>query len=147
MTESGDATCKFLDVAEALGLGESHDSVDLNGVCFDSPFRNDVAKQLACRHPERTLIRVHLDLVPPQVCEGFSEIGQEIVLPIRLDDIVVDVDVDIAADLTRQALLHATLVRGTSVLEAERHWCVEICTEQRDESRFSSSASAILIRL
>ena len=89
-----------MDVAQALGLADSYAGVDLDGVGFDSPLRYNVAKQLVYRHPEHALVRVQLDFVPPQVCEGLSEIGKEVILSIRLDDDVVDVDVSVVVDVT-----------------------------------------------
>src|SRR3954468_21807832 len=56
-------------------------------------------------------------------------------LAIGLHYHVVDVDVDIAANLARKALLHAPLVGCPGVLEAEGHGGVAEGSEWRDERR------------
>jgi hypothetical protein len=47
---------------------------------------------LACRHPERTLLRVELDAVAVEVGEDFSQVVEQAVCFCGLDDDVVDVD-------------------------------------------------------
>jgi hypothetical protein len=46
--------------------------LDLLWVTFDSSFRNEVAQQVACRHPEGALLRVELDAIAVEVGESFS---------------------------------------------------------------------------
>ena len=52
-----------------------------------------------------------------------------------LHDHVVDVDVDVAANLAREAFLHAPLVGRPGVLEAEGHGGVAEGSEWGDERR------------
>lgn len=51
----------------------------------------------------------------------------------RLEHDVVDVDVDIVADLFLEARLHAALVGGFGVLEAEGHGGVVVAPKRRGE--------------
>jgi hypothetical protein len=46
--------------------------LDLLWVTFDSSFRDEVAQQLACRHPEGALLRVELDAIAIEVSKSFS---------------------------------------------------------------------------
>jgi hypothetical protein len=48
------------------------DGLDLLWVALDSSFRDEVAQQLAYRHPEGAFLRVKLDAVAVEVGEGFS---------------------------------------------------------------------------
>ena len=50
-----------------------------------------------------------------------------------LDDDVVDVDLDVFADLLAKASLHAALVGGASILQAEGHDVVAVDACWRDE--------------
>jgi hypothetical protein len=76
---------------------------------------------------------VELDVVFPQIGESFSEVGKQISLMLRLDDYIIDVDVDVATDLAGKAFLHAPLIGGSSVQEAEGHGGVAEATEWHDE--------------
>ena len=60
---------------------------------------------------------------------------------------VVDVDVDVAANLARKALPHAPLVGRPGVLETEGHGGVAEGSEWRDERRLLLVSTAILIWL
>jgi hypothetical protein len=88
---------------------------------------------VASRHKECTLLPVELDLVPSHITEGFGEICKEVVLPIGLDDHIIDVDLDVATELARKALLHEPLVDGFGVLETEGLGCVTEGTKRHDE--------------
>jgi hypothetical protein len=77
--------------------------LDLLCVTLDSSFRDEVAQQLACRHPEGAFLRVELDAVAVEVGESFSQVVEQAVCFRSFDDDVVDVDFDVAADLFLQA--------------------------------------------
>jgi hypothetical protein len=48
------------------------DGLNLLLVALESSLRDEVAQQLAYRHPEGTLLRVELDAVAVKVGKGFS---------------------------------------------------------------------------
>jgi hypothetical protein len=73
--------------------------LDLLWVALDSSFRDEVAQQLACRHPERAFLRVELDAVAVEVGGGFSQVVEQAVCFRGIDDDIVDVDFDVTADL------------------------------------------------
>jgi hypothetical protein len=95
--------------------------LDLLWVAFDSSFRDEVAQQLACRHPEGALLRVELNAVAVEVSESFSQVVEQAVCFRSFDDDIIDVDFDVATNLFLQARLHAPLIGGSRVLEAEGH--------------------------
>jgi hypothetical protein len=92
------------------------DGLDLLRVAFDSSLRDEVAQQLACRYSEGALLQVELDAVSVEVGESFSQIIKQTIWLCRLDDDVVNVDLDVAADLFLQARLHTPLIGGSCVL-------------------------------
>jgi hypothetical protein len=51
----------------------------------------------------------------------------------------------VAANLARKAFLHALLVGGSGVSEAEGHGSVAEASKRRDEDGFTLSSSAIFI--
>jgi hypothetical protein len=73
--------------------------LNLFWVALDSSLRDEVAQQLACRYSKGTLLRVELDAVAVEVGKGFSQIVEQAVCLCGFDDDVVDVDLDVAADL------------------------------------------------
>jgi hypothetical protein len=52
---------------------------------------------------------------------------------LRLDDHILDVDMDVVANLAHEAFLHAPLIGGSGVSEAEGLGGVAEATEQHDE--------------
>ena len=83
--------------------------------------------------PEETFLRVQLDLVAVEAVEGLPKIVDERGAVAGLDDDVIDVDLDVFADLLVKASLHAALVGGASVLQTEGHDVVAVDACWRDE--------------
>jgi hypothetical protein len=73
------------------------------------------------------------------VGEGLGEVGyelgEEVIFFGGLDDHVVDVGLDVLADLGFQALLDGILVGRSSVLEAKGYGCVVVDVVRRYERR------------
>jgi hypothetical protein len=76
---------------------------------------------LADGYPEEALLRVKLDAISVKVGEGFSKIIEQAICFRGLDDNVIDLDLDVVADLILQAHLHTPLIGGSSILEPEGH--------------------------
>ena len=76
---------------------------------------------------------VQLDGVFLQCGECFAEVVKECLFLLGLDDDVVHLYLNIAADLLLQAVLHHTLVCSTRVLEPEGHRRVTVDTKGCDE--------------
>jgi hypothetical protein len=93
------------------------------------------AEKLARWDTEDTFLQVELPVVAPEVGEGMSEVGDEVVFASGLDDHVVDVGFNVLADLGFQALLDGLLVGRSNVLEAEGHGCVAVDAMRRYECR------------
>jgi hypothetical protein len=104
-------------------------------VTFDFSFRDEVSQQLAYRHPEGALLRVELDAVAVEVSKSFPQVVEQAVYFRGFDDDIVDVDLDVAADLFFQARLHAPLIGGSGVLEPEGHRHVAVHPVWGDERR------------
>ena len=60
-------------------------------------------------------------------------VGDKIVGGLGLDDHIIDVGFDVAADLLVEAHLDSPLIGCPSVLESEGHSGVAVCTERRDK--------------
>jgi hypothetical protein len=75
------------------------DGLNLLWVALDSSLKDEVAQQLAYRHPEGTLLQVELDVVAVEVGKGFSQVIEQAVCLCGFDDNVVDIDLDVVADL------------------------------------------------
>jgi hypothetical protein len=84
-------------------------------------------------HPEGALFRVELDVVAIEIGEGFTQIVEQAIYFSGLDDDVVDVDFDVAAYLLLQAGLHAPLIGGSSILQANGNWHVAVHPMRGDE--------------
>ena len=66
--------------------------------------------------------------------EGFSfEVGDKVVSGLGLDNHVIDVSFDIAANLLVEAHLDGPLIGSPRVLESKGHSCVAVCPERHDE--------------
>jgi hypothetical protein len=109
------------------------DGLDLLWVALDSSFRDEVAQQLASRHPEGAFLRVELDVVAVEVGEGFLQVVEQAICFRGLDDDIVDVDFNVVADLFLQARLHAPLIGGSRVFEPEGHHHITIHPVRGDE--------------
>jgi hypothetical protein len=111
------------------------DGLYLLWVAFDPSLGDEVAQQLAGGYPERAFLRVELDAISIEVGEGFSKVIEQAICFCGLDDNVVDIDLNIAANLFLQARLHAPLIGGSGVLEPEGHHHVAIYPVRGDECR------------
>ena len=72
-------------------------------------------------------------MVPFQVGKCFFEVSDKIIGGLGLDDHIINVSFDVAADLLIEAHLSGPLIGRPSVLESEEHGGVAVCTEGRDE--------------
>jgi hypothetical protein len=111
------------------------DGLNLLWVALDSSFRDVVAQQLAYRYSEGILLRVELDAIPIKVGESFSQIVKQAVCLRGLDDDVIDIDLDIMANLFLQACLRTPLIGSSCVLSPERHLLVAVYPVWGDEHR------------
>ena len=68
-----------------------------------------------------------------QVGERFIEVGDKIIGGLRLDDHIIDVTFDVAANLLIEAHLDGLLIGRSSVLELEGYGGSAVCTKGRDE--------------
>jgi hypothetical protein len=71
------------------------DGLDLLWVALDSSLRDEVAQQLACRHPEGALLRVEFYAVVVEIGKGFSQVIEQAVCFCGFDDDVVNVNFDV----------------------------------------------------
>jgi hypothetical protein len=94
-----ESTCQLLDVSKRLWWLHGDNGLYLLWVAFDPSLRDEVAQQLARRYPKRAFLRVELDAVAVEVGEGFSQIVKQAVCFRHFDDDIIDVDLDVAADL------------------------------------------------
>ena len=74
-------------------------------------------------------------MVPFQVGEHFFEVSDEIIGGLGLDDHIVNVSFDVAADLLIEAHLDGPLVGHPGVLESKGHGGIAVCTKRHDEQR------------
>ena len=63
-------------------------------------------------------------MVGVKVGESFLQVTNQMCSHAGLDDDVIDIDLQVAADLLPKIFLHALLEGGSSVLEAEQHGSV-----------------------
>ena len=74
-------------------------------------------------------------MIPFQVGEHFFKVGDKIIGSLRLDDHIVSVSFDVAANLLIEEHLDSPLISCPGVLESEGHGGVAVRTEGRDERR------------
>src|SRR5664279_3328322 len=113
-----------------------HDCPYIFRVYFNASLRNYESQKLSRRNPEDALQRVQLHLVSAQIGECFTQIIKEGALLPGYDGNVVHVSVDVTAILFVKTSLHATLVRGSCVLQPKGHGYVAIRAIWRDERGF-----------
>ena len=89
---------------------------------------HDVSKELPLWNPENTFFRVQLDAEPSEVRECRGQVWDQVVSLSHFDHYVINIDNDCwfwsldlvrlveRIDLIGEALLHAPLIGGTSVL-------------------------------
>jgi hypothetical protein len=124
-----------LDVSKSFWRLHVDDGLYLLWVAFDPSLGDEVAQQLAGGYPEGALLWVKLDVVSVEVGKGFSKVIEQAICLRGLDDDVVDIDLNIAANLFFQACLHAPLIGGSGVLEPEGHRHVAVYPVRVDEDR------------
>ena len=124
-----------LDVEYGAHDGDGH---DFFGVGLDAAFGHDVSKQLPLQNPENTLFVIQFDVEPSEVHERCGQVCDQVISLSCFDHYVINIDDDCwfrqlglirlieRVDLVDEALLHAPLVGGTSVLQTERHGYVAV---------------------
>ena len=112
-------------IAYRAHVGDGH---DLFGVGLDAPLGYDVSKQLSLWNPENTFFGIQLDVEPSEICERRGQVCDQVASLSRFDYYVISIDGDYwfwplgliklieRVDLVGEALLHAPLVGGASVL-------------------------------
>jgi hypothetical protein len=119
--ESCHPTHQLLYLLQVSWRFHVEDGLDLDGVSFDSSGKDEVSEYLASRDPEEAFLRVQLDLVAVEVVECLPKIIDEHGVVPGLDDDVVDLDLDVLADLVLEASVHAQLLGCACILQAEGH--------------------------
>jgi hypothetical protein len=96
------------------------DSRDLLNISLDVAFRHDKAHEHAPRNPENAFLGIKFYPMFSQR-EHLREVGGQIACLLRLDHDVVDICLNYPAYKISKDASHASLERGTLVLEPERH--------------------------
>ena len=108
-------------------------------------FGHDVSQQLPLRNPENTFFGIQFDVEPSEVHECHGQVRDQVTSLSRFDHYVINIDGDCwfrplglitlieRVDLVDEALLHAPLLGGVSVLQTERHGYVTVRTIRGDE--------------
>ena len=119
---------RALDVAYRAHVGNGH---DLFGVGLDAALGHDVSNQLPLRNPKNTFFGIQPDVEPSEVRERCGQVCDQVTGLSCRDHNVINIDGDRWpwplglvrliewVDLVGEALLHAPLVGGASVLQAE----------------------------
>jgi hypothetical protein len=71
--------------------------------------------------PEGAFFCVQLNVEPPEVVEGFFQVGDEAIAPLRFDDDVINIDFEVVPYLPLEAELHRPLISAPCILYPERH--------------------------
>ena len=91
-------------------------------------FGHDVSKQLPLRNLENTFFKIQFDVEPSEVHEHCNQVHDQVTRLSRFDHYVINIDSDCwfwpldlvrlvkRVDLVGEALLHAPLIHGASVL-------------------------------
>ena len=82
---------------------------------------DDKIQQHTPRDPKNALLRVELNAVCSEFCEGLLKVGYELVSPFGLDHDVIHVGLNGSPDLVSETLEHTILVRSPCVLQTEWH--------------------------
>ena len=90
--------------------------------------RHDVSEQLPLRNPKNTFFGIQFDVEPSEVREHYGQVRDQVASSSQFDHYVINIDGDCwfwlldlvrlveRVDLFGEALLHAPLIGGTSVL-------------------------------
>ena len=108
-------------------------------------FGHDVSKQLPLRNPKNTFFEIQFDVEPSEVHERCGQVHDQVASLSRFDHYVINIDGDCwfwPLDLVRlieqvnligEALLHAPLIGGASVLQIEWLGYITVRTIRGDE--------------
>ena len=126
------------DIAYRAHVGDGH---DLFGVSLDAMLGHNVSKWLPLQNPENIFFGIQLDAEPSEVCERCGQVRDQVTSLSRFDHYVINIwfrplgliRLIERVDLVGEALLHAPLVGGASVLQAERHGYIAVRTIQGNE--------------
>ena len=102
-------------------LNRTHpcDGQDLLWVGFDATLGDDETQQHTPRDPENALLRVELNAVCSEFCEGLLKVSYDLVSPSRLDHDVVHVGLNGSPDEVLETLEHTTLVCSSCFFQTE----------------------------
>jgi hypothetical protein len=107
--EGRKAIQKPLDILDAPDLAYFSDGWDRS---FNATLVDDVPQELAPKDPKGALFWVLFDVETPEVGEGFLYVEDKITTLLGLHDDVIDVDPQVAPDLSLKAGLHTPLLGG-----------------------------------
>ena len=131
-----------LDVAYGAHVGNGR---DLFRVGLDAVLGHDVSKQLSLWLPKNAFFGVQPDVEPSEVREHCGQVCDQVIGLSCFDHYVINIYGDHwswpfglirlieRVNLVGEALLHAPLVGGASVLQAKRHRYIAGRTIQGDE--------------
>ena len=141
-SQTADEPLYALDVAYRAHIGDSR---DFFRVGLDAAFGHNVSKQLPLRNPKNIFLGIQSDIEPSEVHECCGQVCDQVASLGCFDHYVINIDGDCwfqplsliglfeRVNLVGEALLHAPLVGGTSVLQAERHGYIIVQTIWSDE--------------
>jgi hypothetical protein len=112
MAEDRKAIQEPLDVLDVPNLAYFSDGRDLSGICFNAALGDDVPQELAPKDPKGAVFWVLFDVETPKVGEGFLYVEDKITTLPGLHDDVIDVDLQVAPDLSLDAGLQTPLLGG-----------------------------------
>ena len=119
--EHGEAPCNLLYPLYVLNRAHPHDGRDLLWVGFDAMLEDDKTEQHTPWDPENALLRVELNVICSELCEGLLKVSYDLVSPFGLDHDVVHVGLNGPPDEVLKTLQHTTLVCSPSVLQTKWH--------------------------
>ena len=114
--EHGEAPYNSMYPLYVLNQAHPRDGRDLLWVGFDATLGIDETKQHTPRDPENALLRVELNYISSEFCEGLLKVGYELVSPFGLDHDVVHVGLNGPPDKVLETLEHTMLVHGPNIL-------------------------------
>lgn len=86
-----------------------HDGRNLLGVDLDAALRDDETQQLSRGDSEHKLLRVELDVVGLEIGESLLKVYNQLCSLVSLLNDVIDIDLQVSANLLVEALLHTSL--------------------------------------
>jgi hypothetical protein len=92
VVESREASHEPLNIHDVPDLAYFSDSQNFVKVCFVAALSDDVPQDFAPGDLEGALLRVQFSVEPPEVIEGFLQVGDEVVALLGLFEDVVDID-------------------------------------------------------